>query len=58
MRIPKKCPHCNRKTCWRIRTELDFDSEDGDRIEDQIFECDLCHTLFRARWVLKFGLNW
>jgi len=37
---------------WLIRTELDFDSDDKSRIEDQIFECSNCHTLFRARWEL------
>lgn len=35
------------------RTDLDYDSEDQTRIEDQIFECSKCHTLFRARWELK-----
>jgi hypothetical protein len=37
-----------------IRTDLDFDSDDRSctRIEDQIFECSHCHTLFRARYEL------
>lgn len=53
MKIPTKCPHCGKKTFWIIRTEPNFDSEDQSRIEDQIFECDSCHTLFRARWTLQ-----
>jgi hypothetical protein len=53
MQIPENCPNCKKKTYWIIRTELDFDANKPDRIDDQIFECDNCHTLFRARWELK-----
>ena len=53
MKMPKKCPKCGKETYWYIRTELDFDSEDKSRIDDQIFECDHCHSLFKARWELK-----
>ena len=34
------------------RSELDYDSDEASRIEDQIFECSNCHMLFRARWEL------
>lgn len=61
MNIPDICPKCGAR--WRgeeqtghllIRTELDFDSEsdEGGRIEDQIYECSECHTLFRVKWQL------
>ena len=58
MKLPEKCPKCNGKfasnphTYLIIRTDLGFDSEDESRIEDQIFECSNCHTLFRARYEL------
>jgi hypothetical protein len=58
MKLPKKCPHCGvtfgatPHGYLMIRTNLDFDSEDESRIEDQIFECSNCHTLFRARYEL------
>jgi len=67
MNFPGKCPKCNsvfgqpmkyvdgrpvEVAYLIIRTELDFDSDDDSRIEDQIYECSHCHTLFRARWEL------
>lgn len=59
MELPEKCPHCNvvmgiAKTCWIIRIELDYDYDfnESNRIEDQIYECSNCHTLFRLRWKL------
>ena len=58
MKLPSKCPKCGQKFhvnphCYlMIRTDLDFDSEDKSRIEDQIFECSNCHTLFRGRYEL------
>lgn len=58
MKLPDKCPKCkvkfgeNPRGYLFIRTELDLDSNDDSRIEDQIFECGNCHTLFRARYEL------
>jgi len=66
MKFPKKCPKCNCAFGEKIqyvdgrveiprlfvRSGLNFDSEDETRIEDQIYECSHCHTLFRARWEL------
>ena len=68
MDLPEKCPQCNAKwneaiekdgkasyPFLNIRTELDFDFNGGNsdaRIEDQIYECSECHTLFRVRWQL------
>jgi len=66
MELPEKCPQCgvkwgeaiqtNEKTTFpylNIRTNLDFDSNGSDgRIDDQIYECSECHTLFKARWQL------
>ena len=66
MDLPEKCPVCkvvwgeaiqtDEKTIFpylNIRTDLDYDSNGKDgRIEDQIYECSECHTLFRARWQL------
>lgn len=61
MKLPEQCYKCGVKfdieetrAFLIIRTEPDFDScQDGDRIEDQIFECSKCHTLYRARWKLE-----
>jgi hypothetical protein len=53
MKIPDVCPACKKKTFWLERTELNFDTDNPSRIDDQIFECDSCHTLFRVRWELK-----
>ena len=61
MNLPAGCPHCGARTgqlckdrmVWIIRSSLDWDGDvDEHRIEDQIFECSNCHTLFRARWRL------
>ena len=59
MKLPKNCPHCDSEmngtphsSYWIQRTELGYDSNDDDRIEDQILECCNCHTLFRVRWKL------
>lgn len=54
--LPDACPNCERSTdrqgmewfSWIQRSELDLDSG----IEDQIFECSVCHALFRAKWKL------
>ncbi len=54
--LPDTCPHCKRSTnrqgmewfVWIERSELDLDAG----VEDQLFECSMCHTLFRARWEL------
>ena len=53
MKIPEKCPNCKKQTYWIERTELNFDTDIPSRIDDQIFECDNCHVLFRVRWELK-----
>ena len=59
MNLPEKCPACGIKyniettRAFLIqRTDPDWDSDVDGRIEDQIFECSKCHTLFRARWRL------
>jgi len=59
VKLPDKCPNCdivynmNTTGAYLItRTELDFDSDNGSRIEDQIYECSVCHQLFKARWEL------
>ena len=58
LKIPNNCSHCNievgvdHRSYWIQRTELDYDSDVEDRIEDQIWECSACHTLFRLRWKL------
>ena len=64
MNLPESCPHCGARCdrfgkigtqhmVWIIRTSLDWDGDiNQHRIEDQIFECSNCHTLFRARWRL------
>ncbi|MCJ7634997.1 hypothetical protein MUP77_21730 [Candidatus Bathyarchaeota archaeon] len=62
MDLPEHCPHClaninipgiyEANAYWIIRTEIDFDSNNQSRIDDQIFECSNCHTLFRLRWEL------
>lgn len=36
-----------------IRSELDYHSDEPDRLEDMIYECSHCHTLFRATWKLE-----
>lgn len=58
LKLPEVCPNCGKTfgaeagSYLMIRTELDFDSDDESRIEDQVFECSQCHTLFRARYEL------
>jgi len=62
MKLPDRCPACKQDSdpnrgdielYWLKRAELDFDGHQGDdRIGDEIFECSICHTLFRARWKL------
>ena len=59
MKLPERCPNCKAifgadipGAHLIIRTELDFDRADEARIEDQIYECSGCHTLFRAHWQL------
>jgi hypothetical protein len=67
LKLPEKCSHCNSRfnepihyvdgrpievPYFLIRTDLDFDFDDESLIEDQIFECSHCHTLFRARYEL------
>ena len=59
MKFPEKCPACGAQ--WDgfeprnhliQRTQLDWDCDEPDRIEDQVCECSKCHTLFRLRWTL------
>lgn len=54
MNLPKDCPHCKKHVLdagfWIYRTELDYDVDEPDRIEDSIMEYSECHTLFRVRW--------
>lgn len=59
MKFPDRCPECKaifgdppNYACLLVRSELDFDSDDDTRIEDQIYECSACHTLFRVRFEL------
>ncbi len=62
MQVPQYCPKCKgviignkereHDAYWIQRTELDYDSDFEDRIDDQIWECSYCHTLFRLRWKL------
>lgn len=65
MQFPKECPNCKgsfesyypgdeRFHAYLIhRGELDWDSDEPHRIDDQVMECSRCHTLFRLRWELK-----
>ena len=52
MKMPDKCPVCTENLSLIHRTELDWDSDEPDRVEDSIGECSNCHTLFRLRWKL------
>lgn len=59
MKFPDSCPTC--KASFRpypeavllVRGELDWNSDEPNRIEDTIYECSRCHQLFRARWSLE-----
>ena len=66
MQCPKECPVCKGSfesfypgeeeklhACLLQRGELDWDSDEPHRIDDQVMECSHCHTLFRLRWQLE-----
>ena len=56
MELPNTCPNCGRTTdrqamewfSWIKKSEPDIDSG----VEDQIFQCSKCDTLFMAKWKL------
>ena len=52
--MPETCLHCDSKSMyWITRTELDYASDSPSRVEDQVWECSECHTLFRVHWEMK-----
>lgn len=63
MKFPSHCRKCGWKwngehgepesTYTIIRSELDFHCDEPDRTEDVIYECNHCHTLYRAYFELK-----
>ena len=52
MKLPDKCPECEKENYWLERGSPDFDADEPHRVVDQILECSECHTLFRTRWIL------
>ena len=60
IKVPDTCPHCDvemghpHSAYWIVCSDLNYDSDTDEEglIEDQIWECSACHTLFRLRWKL------